>query len=142
MAAAIGVGDHVDVLAAMFEDATFENGKAWSRGCRDELPILARPKKRFHTKSRASVEIAGGRVSVAKCRRNRNNSLMLIVGESDKDVRDPNRSLCKREARRSQPQEQCQRLAARRERTHRKSHRPVPSPTQCTLISLDTDFSN
>jgi hypothetical protein len=54
----------------------------------NQLPVAAGFEKRFDTVGGAPIEVALRIAAISKRRWNRNNALMLIVGQGDKYVND------------------------------------------------------
>ena len=86
LAAFVGIRNQEHILLAVLENAAFENRSVHRASAGDEFPFLAGFEERLEAKGCTPIEIALWIASVAKSGGNRNDSLVLIVGESNKDV--------------------------------------------------------
>lgn len=86
LASFIGIRNKEDILSVVLENAAFENRSGRRATGRDEFPFLAGFEERLEAISRTPIKVALRIATVAKSGRDRNDSLILIVGQSNKDM--------------------------------------------------------
>jgi hypothetical protein len=80
----IGNKNHFRALVA--ENTTLQEGRLLGTTALEETPLCAGFEKGFNAERGSPLEIPGGVLSIAETSGNRNDSLMLIVGERNEDV--------------------------------------------------------
>src|SRR5271170_5699141 len=93
LTAFVSVRDHVNRFLTMSENAALKDGSLRSAAARDKLPGIAGAKICLHSKGRAPIEIRGWNLAVAEFGWDRDDSLVLIVGEGDKYMDNSRRRL-------------------------------------------------
>ena len=89
----ICVGNKEDICISVFEDAAIQNRLFRTSAREQQLPFSAGLKKCFDAESGTPIQIALRVTPIAKCSRNGNDALMLIIRQGDEDVDDPGRGL-------------------------------------------------
>src|SRR5215467_1677464 len=84
--ATIRIGDEVDLLGAITEDATLNDARRKIILSQYELPIRASTEKRAYAVRRTPIEIMVRVIAVTERAGNRNNALIVVISQGDEHV--------------------------------------------------------
>jgi len=86
LAAAVSVGHKIHSGRAVLKDAALEDFRIRLLATAYLFPLLAPAEVRFHSIGRAPVQVVFRILAIPQFGGNRNNALVLVVSQCDKDV--------------------------------------------------------
>ncbi len=112
-AAIVRVGDKEAIGIAMTEDAALEDSGLRTKLALKQMPIRTGFEERFHAVGRAPIEIVGSIAAIAEPSGDRNDALMLVIGQGHENVDNADACLCGCEWRRVGDRKECKKCGKR-----------------------------
>ena len=82
----VGIGNQIHARGTVLEHTSFKNLSLWSCLAPNTFPLRRTSEECFHSICGSPIEIVFGILSIAEFCWDRNDSLMLIVGQGHKDM--------------------------------------------------------